>query len=85
MARIQDVIDSVFRSARGIPFEVLDMMNAKYLIDQQSKLSKNPSALGNAWFIDSFIHVTTAAEELNQLKSFNSHTKAIVHDGDFGA
>ncbi|MFT5513156.1 MAG: hypothetical protein ACI8SE_001557 [Bacteroidia bacterium] len=84
MARIQDVIDSVFRSERGIPFEVLDMMNAKYLIDQQSKLSKNPSALGNAWFIDSFIHVNSATDELNQLKSFNSHTTAIVHDGDFG-
>ena len=84
MARIQDVIDSVFRSDKGIPFEVLDMMNAKYLIDQQMKLSRNPSALGNAWFVDSFIHVNTATDELNLLKSFNSKTKAIVHDGDFG-
>lgn len=83
MARIQDVIDSVFRSEKGIPFEVLDMMNAKYLIDQQMKLSKNPGALGNAWFVDSFVHVNTATDELNALKTFNSHTKAIVHDKDF--
>ena len=84
MARIQDVIDSVFRSERGIPFEVLDMLNAKYLIDQQSKLSKNPSALGNAWYVDSFVHVNSATEELSQLKSFNSRTEAIIHDKDFG-
>lgn len=83
MARIQDLIDSVFRSERGVPYEVLDMLNAKYMIDQNMKLSKNPSALGNAWFVDSFIHVNTATDELNALKSFNSHTKAILHDADF--
>jgi hypothetical protein len=83
MSRIQDVIDTIFRSERGVPFELLDMMNAKYLIDQKMNLSKNPSALGNAWFVDSFMHVNTATDELYALRSFDSHTKAVVHDKDF--
>ncbi|MFT5724947.1 MAG: hypothetical protein ACI9JN_002070, partial [Bacteroidia bacterium] len=85
MSRIQDVIDSAFRQERGIPIEVLDMMNTKYFVDQKMKLSRNPSALGSAWFIDSFIHVSTATDELESLRSFNSHTEAVVHDTDFGA
>ncbi len=86
MSRIQDVIDSVFASSRGISYDVLDMFNTKYLIDKDMRLYPNQGALGNAWFIDSFIHVNSATEELNAIReNFRSVSKAVVNDKDFGA
>lgn len=81
MARIQDVIDTFFASKRGISYDVLDMMNTKYIIDGERKLHRNPGALGNAWFVDSFTHVPTATEELHGLDlGFHPNTTAVIHD-----
>jgi hypothetical protein len=77
MSRIQDVIDSMFR--QGIAPPVLDMMNTKYIIDQNEQLYPNPTALGNAWFVDSFKYVSTATEELASLNNFKPATTAIIH------
>ncbi len=77
MSRIQDVIDSMFR--RGIAPPVLDMMNTKYIIDKNQQLYPNPTALGSAWFVDSFRYVSSATDELASLDNFNPATTAIVH------
>lgn len=84
LSRIQDVIDTVFNTNQGIAIEVLDMLNTKYIINNKMQLYPNQTALGNAWFIDSFIHVNSATEEIQAIKTFNSHTKAVVNDKDFG-
>ncbi len=82
MSRIQDVIDTIFN--QGFSYEVLDMLNTKYIIDGEQKLFPNVGALGNAWFIDSFSRVSTATDELAAIKGkvtkFNSHTTAVIHD-----
>ena len=84
MSRIQDVIDSVFRAKDGISSEVLDMFNTKYIIDQKGQFYPSPTALGSAWFVDSFVHVSSATEELNAIRNdFESRTHAVVHD-EFG-
>ncbi|MCB9263188.1 MAG: hypothetical protein H6607_12510 [Flavobacteriales bacterium] len=83
MGRIQDVIDTFLRSPLTTT-NIMDMFNVKYFINNQGQVIPNAGALGNAWFVDSFIHVSTATEELKTLETFNTATTAIVHDKDFG-
>lgn len=77
MSRIQDVIDSAF--SPNISADVMDMMNTKYIVSKDMKVFPNPNALGNAWFVDSFIRVSTATEELATIKDFNSVNTAVIH------
>lgn len=47
---------------------VLGMLNAKYVLQSPELPSRNPYALGNAWFVDSLKVVANADEELAGLK-----------------
>jgi hypothetical protein len=77
LQRIQDVIDSTFRPRLNIG--VLNMLNAKYIIDQNGQLQTNPTALGNGWFVDSIALVDKNYKELNALRTINTATTASVH------
>ncbi|MBO6516169.1 MAG: YfhO family protein [Bacteroidia bacterium] len=81
MSRIQDVIDTMF--AGNISQQVLDMFNTKYIVTQQMKLFPNQTALGTAWYVDSFERVETATDELQSLRTFNPGSTAIIHTEDF--
>tara|TARA_B100001758_G_C18382196_1_gene597880 strand:- start:187 stop:1911 length:1725 start_codon:yes stop_codon:yes gene_type:complete len=57
---------------------VLNMLNTKYFIDQKGQVQQNPSAMGNAWFIDEINIVENADAEIAALNGFNPSITAIV-------
>ncbi len=66
--------------------QVLNMLNAKYVIVQQQgqqgqgQLSyfQNPEALGNAWFVDSLVWAKNADEEMKTLDSLPTGRAAVI-------
>lgn len=63
--------------------DVLDMLNAKYFITrdpntQSYKMSRNNTALGNVWLVNSVDFVKNADEEMKAISSFNPKNVAIV-------
>ncbi|WP_418501506.1 YfhO family protein [Flagellimonas sp.] len=63
--------------------QVLNMLNVKYIIQQDEEGNSFPAinddANGNAWFVEQLIPVSSANEEILKLKDFNSKTQAIVN------
>ena len=64
-------------------FEVLNMLNTKYIIfaDQQGsqQVQQNTEANGNVWFVNEVDFVNSADEEIKALDSLNTKEKAIVN------
>ncbi len=80
--RIMDVIDRlIVRGNQG----VLDMMNAKYVINRQGQLQTNPGALGNAWFVKEVKAVNSAEEEINMTGTIDPSSIAVVKLDEFEA
>lgn len=82
LTRYQDMIDrhlSNFLS--GQPSEadmnVLNMLNAKYIVMSDDQAFVNPDALGNAWFIDSIGYVNNADEEMAALQNLQPARQAV--------
>ncbi|NYJ28863.1 YfhO family protein [Allomuricauda sp. ARW1Y1] len=67
--------------------QVLNMLNVKYIIQQDEEGNSypavNPDANGNAWFVDQLIPVSSANEEILKLKDFNSKTQAVVNTSEY--
>jgi len=63
--------------------QVLNMLNVKYIIQQDedgnSFPAVNPDANGNAWFVAQLLPVSSANEEIQKLKDFNSKTQAVIN------
>jgi hypothetical protein len=79
LRKYQDLWD--FHLAKMNP-AVINMLNTKYII-QPNKEGKanailNPSALGNAWFVDNIKEVENADKEILALSSFEPSRTAIV-------
>jgi hypothetical protein len=62
---------------------VLDMLNTRYVIIRgpggQPEVRRNPTASGNAWFVDRIRMVDTPNEEIEALADFDPATVAVVH------
>jgi hypothetical protein len=62
--------------------DVLDMLNAKYFITQDtahnSKMVSNVTACGHAWFVKSVKFVDNADKEMQAISSFTPKDEAIV-------
>ena len=80
LRRYQDLID--FYMMGELNMNVLNMLNTRYFIvpDQQgsSMVQRNPSALGNAWFVDACQIVDDANAEILALNDFNPADTAII-------
>lgn len=67
--------------------QVLNMLNVKYIIQQDEEGNSypavNPDANGNAWFVDQLLPVSSANEEILKLKDFNSKTQAVVNTQEY--
>ncbi|MBO6830758.1 MAG: YfhO family protein, partial [Muricauda sp.] len=67
--------------------QVLNMLNVKYIIQQDEEGNSypavNPDANGNAWFVDQLLPVSSANEEILKLKDFNSKTQAVVNTSEY--
>jgi hypothetical protein len=61
---------------------VLDMLNTRYFIlpnkEGQLTVQRNPGAMGNAWFVDSYRMVANANEEMKALDDFDPRKVAFV-------
>ncbi len=79
-AGMQDLFD--YHIAKG-NMNVLNMLNVKYVIQQDEKgggyPALNPEANGNAWFVDKLIYVDSADEEIKALTDLNTATTAVVN------
>ncbi len=79
LRRYQDIIDYHF--SKGVNPNVLNMLNGKYVImpsQQGAQAQLNPSALGNAWFVDEIKWADSPDEEIVALKDFNPAKTAFI-------
>jgi hypothetical protein len=81
MKRYQDLIEKQIAKNN---IQVLNMLNTRYIIypgkEKGSQLvNRNPDALGNAWFVDSLIWVTSPDEEMSNLDSFEPSRQAVIN------
>jgi hypothetical protein len=66
--------DSVFSN-----LGVINMLNARYLIfDLNQPPIKNPTALGNAWFVNNYKTVANADEEIAALKGIDPANEVVI-------
>src|SRR5690606_31899509 len=77
---LQDLFDyQLYRNN----LEVLNMLNEKYVIQQDEQGNSYPAvngeANGNAWFVDQLLPVSSADEELQKLSDLNSKNQAVVN------
>ena len=75
LTRYQDLIDH--QIARG-NMEVLNMLNTRYIIVNDTEAHLNPGALGNAWFIDGLSYVDSPKEEMAFLSDFDAAREAVA-------
>lgn len=78
--RLQDLFDHHLYQNNT---EVLNMLNVKYIIQQDEERdgfpAVNDQANGNAWFVQRLVPVNSENEEIVRLKSFESKTEAVVN------
>jgi hypothetical protein len=82
----QDVIEAYLRQP-GENMNVLNMLNAKYIVTQGQDNKPmppqlNPTALGNAWIVKHVKVAKSPADELMQLKGLNTKDTAVVSNED---
>ncbi|MEM7486641.1 MAG: YfhO family protein [Bacteroidota bacterium] len=67
--------------------EVLNMLNVKYIIQQDEEGNSfpalNDNANGNAWFVQQLIPVKSANEEIQKLEGFDSKLQAVVNTNSY--
>ncbi len=83
LRRYQDLIEQHLNKLNQ---PVIDMLNVKYFIvgsqedpNAEPTVQRNPTALGNAWFVDTIRIVQTPDEEIAALNGFDPAREAIVH------
>lgn len=59
---------------------LFNMLNVKYILTPDGKLMDNPTALGNAWFVDNVKIVANADEELQAINNLNTTQEAVVQE-----
>ena len=79
LRRYQDIIDHHLSKGN---MNVYNMLNTKYFIsrsqDETPIAQRNPNALGNAWFVDEYLMVENADQEIAALDSINPATTAVI-------
>lgn len=83
LTRYQDLIDrhlGNFTAGKATPadMQVLNMLNAKYIIAGPETVYPNPDALGNAWLVDTVAYVATADAEMDALSAIDPARQAVA-------
>ncbi|KQB99605.1 hypothetical protein [Pedobacter sp. Hv1] len=81
LKRYDELIEHQF--GKSVNMDVLDMLNAKYIITQDPqngsyKMQRNNTALGNAWIVSGVQFAKNADEEMKAISSFDPKKDAIV-------
>lgn len=80
LTRYQDLIDRhlshfIQGTEDDADWNVLNMLNARYIVDMEGQPLRNPEALGNAWFVDNVSYVDSPDAEMAALSAINpAHT-----------
>lgn len=77
LTRYQDLID---RQISKNNVEVLNMLNAKYLVVDDTTAHINPEALGNGWFVDKVTYVKGAQAEMAVLDTLHTAVGAVADE-----
>ena len=80
LQRYQDMVDQYISK---IYRPVLNMLNTKYIIGQDKKMSVNSEAFGTAWFVKEIITANSAREEIDAISGFGPDTAAVVLMNEF--
>ncbi|MCM1484535.1 MAG: YfhO family protein [Muribaculaceae bacterium] len=83
LARYQDIIDRHLThfldgTQTDADWNVLNMLNARYIVDMNGQPLVNPEAMGNAWMIDNVQYVTGADAEMEALSRINPANTAVA-------
>lgn len=83
LTRYQDLIDRHLANfTRGkendADWNVLNMLNARYVVDMTGQVLRNPEALGNAWFVDKVDYVANPDDEMRALSTINPASQAVA-------
>ncbi len=84
LIRYQELFERYF-SNPGKNMHVFGMYNTKYIIQGEgnnASASRNPSALGNAWFVNNYEIVADGDAEINALANLNPENKAVVQKAE---
>lgn len=89
LARYQDVIDRhlghfLDGTQTDADWNVLNMLNARYVIDMTGHPMTNPEAMGNAWMVDAVTYTKGADAEMQALSTIDP-AKTAVADEQFKA
>ena len=81
LKRYQELVEAQITKGN---MKVLDMLNMKYVIQQDKEgqpfAVPNPEAMGNAWFVNDYRFVINADSELSALTGLNPRTSAIIDE-----
>lgn len=80
LRRYQDIISGYLEKGNQ---NLINMLNTKYIINQNAQVQQNPSALGNAWFVSDVKPVKTPDEEFSGLGGMDPLQSALVLDSEF--
>lgn len=75
LTRYNDLIE---RQIMNNNMNVVNMLNAKWMMGSDTQAQENPDALGNAWFVDTLTYVQNADQEMKFLDNFNPATTAVA-------
>lgn len=83
LTRYQDMIDrhlGNFVSGRPsqADINVLNMLNARYIISRNGTLTKNPDAMGNAWWVETIEYADNADAEMAALDHIDPAVTAVA-------
>ena len=83
LTRYQDLIDrhlSHFTQGTetDADWNVLNMLNARYIVGLDGQPLRNPEAYGNAWFVEHVDYVGTPDEEMARLSSIDPRSMAVA-------
>lgn len=76
LSRYQNIID--FYLSQHINPQVINMLNARYIVMQNGKVQRNPMALGNCWFVGEVKAVSGPDEEIMALNDIDPSKTAVV-------
>lgn len=83
LTRYQDLIDRhLSHFQRGTEtdadWNVLNMLNARYIVGLDGQVLRNPEAYGNAWFVEHVDYVATPDEEMALLSRIDPRVTAVA-------
>lgn len=77
LMRFQEMVETYLNDP-GTYSKLYGMLNTKYFIGQGQRVSRNPDALGNAWFVPNLEIVPTVDDEFEALKTLDPKQKAVI-------